>query len=568
MQRPGALKHLPWLAMLLALPTLWLPFMLDDTFHRLALEGWLSGEAAHPYFDGWVDPYGLPSCFRFFEPGRGEHFMPWWTDPDLTIRFWRPLSSLDALVDHVAFGDRAWAWHLHSVLWYGVLVAAACSVYRLALGPVALVAAGLFAVDETHFLPVAWIANRNAIIAGALGLFGLSAHLRWRSGSSKHGVLAPLLLTAGLLGGEAALGVFGYIGAYELHRWRRQGPSWHILPALLVGLGWAAHYKVQGFGSVGSGNYLDPTAQPLEYLAEVAVRLPMLVQAQFLGIPSDLGLFVPFSAPILTALGAVVLLGLGLGWRPLLAAVSPEEGEALRWMVPGAFLALFPVMATFPIDRLLLIPGLGFSVVTAAVLRVAWQRGRGWVPIGGIHVVLPALMWLVGAGFYGTLLRQNADIIRSTPIAPEVADRKALVLVASDPTVGIYLPMELHWEGRDMPMTWQILSMVKADHILRGTSTGWSLEATSHRMLTQVFELLFRSPRHRPFEVGQTSSNQGLTVTVSALRDGTPYAVDFVLDRPADWAFLVWSEAGLVEVDKPAPGEAVDLPWSPGPMGI
>ena len=114
MQRPGALKQLPWLAMLLALPTLWLPFMLDDTFHRLALEGWLSGEAAHPYFDGWVDPYGLPSCFRFFEPGRGEHFMPWWTDPDLTIRFWRPLSSLDALVDHVAFGDRAWAWHLHS----------------------------------------------------------------------------------------------------------------------------------------------------------------------------------------------------------------------------------------------------------------------------------------------------------------------------------------------------------------------------------------------------------------------------------------------------------------------
>ena len=41
-----------------------------------------------------------------------------------------------------------------------------------------------------------------------------------------------------------------------------------------------------------------------------------------------------------------------------------------------------------------------------------------------------------------------------------------------------------------------------------------------------------------------------------------------LLDRPADWAFLVWSEAGLVEVDKPAPGEAVDLPWSPGPMGI
>ena len=91
-----------------------------------------------------------------------------------------------------------------------------------------------------------------------------------------------------------------------------------------------------------------------------------------------------------------------------------------------------------------------------------------------------------------------------------------------------------------MPMTWQILSVVKADHILRGTSTGWSLEATSHRMLTQVFELLFRSPRHRPFEVGQTSSNQGLTVTVSALRDGTPYAVDFVLDG-VNFGAEVWA---------------------------
>jgi hypothetical protein len=560
----------PLLAMVVALPTLWLPFILDDWFHLLALDGWLSGDPVHPYFAGWVDAYGLPNVFRFFEPGRGEEFMPWWSDPELSIRFWRPLSSLDALFDRLVFGDNAMRWHAHSVFWYGLLVAAACSVFRVGLGRAALVPALLYAIDETHFLPVAWLANRNALIAGALALFGLGAHLRWREeGSSAHGVLSLSMLGLGLLGGEAALGVFGYIGAYELNRWRKEGPSAHLLPALGLGLAWAVHYKHHGFGSVGSGNYLDPTHQPIEYLSEVTVRLPMLIEAQFLGIPSDLGLFFSPSIVPLTLLGLAVMAVLAVSWRWLFPQFEEDERTTLTWMLPGAVLSMFPVMATFPIDRLLLIPGLGFSVLTAAILRVAWRRKTWWVlgPGALMHVLVPLVMWFAGVAFYGSMSAEASRIVRSTELPPELAEKKALVLVSSDPAVSIYLPMELRYEGRRLPDVWQILSMVKADHRLLGTEDGWRLEALSGRMLTQVFELLFRNPS-REFTVGQRTENLGLNVTVAALSEGTPTAIDFSLDTPEDWVWLSWTEQGLVEIQPPAAGQTLELPWAPGPMGI
>ena len=51
------------LAALCALPSLSLPFMMDDWFHLSALEGWLGSD--HPrlpeYFEGWTGPLGEPS---------------------------------------------------------------------------------------------------------------------------------------------------------------------------------------------------------------------------------------------------------------------------------------------------------------------------------------------------------------------------------------------------------------------------------------------------------------------------------------------------------------------------
>ena len=75
----------------------------------------------------------------------------------------------------------------------------------------------VFTLDSSHTWPVAWIANRNALVAAVPALLGLVAHLRWREQGWRPGLpLSMLGLGVGLLGGEAALGVFAYVGAYEL----------------------------------------------------------------------------------------------------------------------------------------------------------------------------------------------------------------------------------------------------------------------------------------------------------------------------------------------------------------
>ena len=47
--------------------------------------------------------------------------------------------------------------------------------------------------------------------------------------------------------------------------------------------------------------------------------------------------------------------------RRLWPHLEPAEKRALSWLVPGALLSLLPVLATFPMDRLLVLPSIGVA---------------------------------------------------------------------------------------------------------------------------------------------------------------------------------------------------------------
>ena len=111
-----------------------------------------------------------------------EGLFPWWSDPQVVISFFRPLSSATHWLDHQLWPNRPALMHLHSMLWLGLLLFAASRVYGrfFAASWVSGFALLLYAVDDARAAPVGWIANRNAMIAAIPSLFALVLHDRAR----------------------------------------------------------------------------------------------------------------------------------------------------------------------------------------------------------------------------------------------------------------------------------------------------------------------------------------------------------------------------------------------------
>ena len=129
-------KHLPLIAALLALiltlPNLGGGLMIDDYYNRLVVlqpESYPL-ELAHP-----LDTYS------FF--GMGEEWIkeaidlgltPWWSNPEIKGRFWRPLTSMTQYVDYHLWDDHRWVIHLHSMLWNFLMIFLVALVLRRFMG--------------------------------------------------------------------------------------------------------------------------------------------------------------------------------------------------------------------------------------------------------------------------------------------------------------------------------------------------------------------------------------------------------------------------------------------------
>src|SRR5436190_15336426 len=97
-----------------------------------------------------------------------------------------PLHLFSYILDYVFAGPNAFAFHLSSNLWGGLvagfvfLVALALTGSRL----VAIAAAVLFIVHPTHVEAITWISSRKDLVAAAFASPSLLAYLRYRQGGS------------------------------------------------------------------------------------------------------------------------------------------------------------------------------------------------------------------------------------------------------------------------------------------------------------------------------------------------------------------------------------------------
>src|SRR5437660_1056144 len=140
-----------------------------------------------------------------------------------------PLHLLSYILDYVFAGPNAFAFHLSSNLWGGLvagfvfLVALALTGSRL----VAVAAAVLFIVHPAHVEAIAWISSRKDLVAAAFALPSLLAYLRYRQGGSaaRRWYVAAVLLFLVAVAGKLSVATFpGVLVAYDLFVERR--PLW------------------------------------------------------------------------------------------------------------------------------------------------------------------------------------------------------------------------------------------------------------------------------------------------------------------------------------------------------
>ena len=573
------------LAVLLVLPTIGSGLMLDDYAHRSLF---VPGSRAQGGPRGDWDLFHFQGADEgYFNLQLERGLFPWWTSRGLRLAFMRPLTSLSHALDYRAFPDVPAIMHAENIALYGLVAGIAALFYRRIIADpmVAGIAGFLYAADDAHGFVVAWIANRNALLAAVFGLASLIAHDRCRRDGWRPGAYAaPLAFALGMLSGEAAISTLPYLLAYTIFldpgtRWERARA---LVPYALVFVAYAVVYTALGYGARGGGMYIDPAREPLAFLSAVGGRLPVLLLAQLAFPPADIAMvlsetrvraFLPVAIGAASALAALLWLG------------ARKEKTAAFWAA-GMLLSLVPVCATVPSDRLLLFPGIGAFGLVALFLAAAraelsktpfaarGSRGKAssaalalaslfFVVMHAViaPLLLPARAVIMAQSSHSIVERSNATL----PPEGAMAGRFLIVVNAPDPLCVGFALADRSYHGKAMPRAVRLLAMVSEgeERLLRKDERTLEMTATSG-LLRDAISKVFRHPDDA-FHVGDVVQVPGMTAEIMSLaEDGKrPRTVSFRFDEPLEdpaHLWVLWSGQGFVPFTPPAVGEERILP--------
>ncbi|MEZ4294674.1 MAG: hypothetical protein R3B70_06835 [Polyangiaceae bacterium] len=562
------------LAIVLLLPSLRVGFMMDDYTQYIWLEG-------GPYSQGGRVAFW--DMFRFQGADRATFhrsldigFWPWWSSPDLRLAFLRPVTALTHAIDHWLFRDSPALMRLESILMYGGVVAVVGAAYRRLLGPtvVAGLALLLYAIDDAHAVTVTWIANRNAVLAALFGIAALVMHDRAvKDGDRRARWIAPLLFAVGLLAGEAALGAGAYLFSYTV--WLQKG-KWTeraraFAPYVGVVVVWTALYKLGGYGAWGGEFYIDPGHEPARFAKAFAVRLPVLLHGQWSFPPSDMWLMVPPSwrwkvlpAIVIMALAGAVVLVFGL-----------RKTNQNAFFATGMLLALVPVCATFPGDRLLMFSGFGAFGLMADFItapRDGLPHARRLLVRGlsgffiFLHLIAAPLLFAGRGPSNSTFLHEPIErVMASLPPSSELAGKTVVIVNTPDFLTAEYAFAARGRRGEARPERIRNLGIaVRGRAMLRRTGEKTVELTLSEGFFQEPFSLVFRRA-DTPVQLGDRWEVAGMVATVKAFTPDRKRAatVEFAFDEPvsgASFVWMTWQDHTLKVMAVPAVGEEVEVP--------
>lgn len=515
---------------------------------------------------------------RYMELGR----IPWWTDPEMRLAFFRPLSSWLAAADHALFGVDPLGPHLHSLLWLAALLVVAGILFRSQLGlrngTLALLG---YALEEGLTLPVGWICNRNALVASALALGAL---YRSRRGSRRDRALSIVLFALALLAGEYAIAALGYFAAFAFFdsRARRAGPRVEPAPAgsrppaarwsfvaimLALAAGYVVLHRALGYGAKKFPFYVDPFGQPLRFVPWSFAQATSLLGDLALGRPAG-------APPPLVTLAAAVLVTI------VLARLAPRS----RPLLAGALLSLVPLSAALAGPRMLVLPAIGFAAAIgealASSVAIVSSASRALLARAGAALLAACVVFVHAVqgprrAFreLGEIARTNQARLRAMLAAPlddaEAPRERWVLLSVADPTTLLYFQTVRHLFGHALPRGFFVLTTTPGAQLLTRTASD-EIELRSPRsgLFGSPLAAVMR-PADEGLAQGETIAAGGLRITVAERGKLGPSTLRVRFDAPADdrsLRFLIVTPKGYERFTLPPIGETVAVPPAADPQ--
>ena len=581
LQHPRLGLWLGLAAVALSSPCLALGFFLDEYTGRYIYSD-LPGARAmfHSYTGGFGIATGDPQD-TLMQAERG--WAPWWVNPNLLTKLMRPLSELSHHIDYRLWPDSPVLQRAHNLAWLFGMILIATRMYRRALGPaVGGMAALLLAFDHTHGYSIGYIVNRHALISAFFALLCLDQHLRFRqTGARSAGWLAAIAFALALLGGESGLAaaayVFGYALFVERGSWLSRALS--FAPYLAVTVLWRAAYTLLGYGARGSGVYIDPGREPLNFARAFLERGPVLFLGQFFGPPAEVyGVLSKPQAQQMLLFAVLFSLVLSAAFVPLLA-----RDRVARFWALGFSLALVPASTTVPNNRQLLMASIG----AMAILAQRWNldvsvfsgpdrpRSPAFVwparvaaMVLGVHLVISPLLLPFTTCLIGLTAPVHRGIVGG---GDDIRGRDVVFVTAPDIFTAKFVQLERRLERRPLARRWRALSFGPQPVVVLREDADTLVLDYPQGVADTPFAEMFRDSRVR-MQPGERVELQGLSIEVLATTpDGRMQRVRFRFSDPLDapnFRFYAWEERGFVPFELPPVGGSTPLSAAPPKLGL
>ncbi len=324
------------------------------------------------------------SVFKLYDSKTNDpdhQWGPWWTNPELKINFFRPLSGLALYAQYHVFGKHPFFFHVVATILFLTFVYLWANILREFLpDKTAILALLIMVFSSKPIVATLWVANQNALIAAIFFTIGFQIHIMSRkSGNTGLLIGSVILYFIALLAGEITTSMLVFPLFYELYLQpdRSLYSKIKFFAALAaISIAYLAIYRYGQFGTFGSGLYVNPVREFPRWVNQFPIRFFPLLAANFFEVYIDPWALNTSTKAVFTLAGIISAVVVTVMYFKLTAIITGKKRKILMFFFVTSIVAMIPTTSGFPMTRLVFPAFLSTAVIVAIIMEYGFGVRR------------------------------------------------------------------------------------------------------------------------------------------------------------------------------------------------